>query len=256
MLPVSEATRRRIKVSLSKRVIFAGQGYNTKNFFHRDSVAVFPELKLSFNRIKKSGNSSICLYFAKLCGYGDFDTPEDLKDRLLRPGLMSLPQLVELRSYHSLVVVRDPFERALSAFLDKVGGGVVPRFAGYAGYGQANPDGFLHFLRQVAENREDLNRHFWPQTRLMYKPVKSFSLVARLENLPEELPPFIRKISGIQVDGESFKSPHPVERRQKNKITAAKEKLNMFYGPATVDLVRRIYQDDFAQLGYSNDLTG
>lgn len=251
MLRLSDDKSRKLKVSLAKRVIFRGRNYDTKTFFHRDSVAVFPELRLCFNRIKKSGNSSVCLHLSKLCGYPDYDTPEDLKDRLPRPETLSVGQLFSLRSYHSLAVVRNPYERALSAFLEKVASGTSAQFAHYPGFGEAGPDGFLKFLTYLEASQWQVNRHFWPQTLLMYKPVDAYSLVARLEDLPEVLPPFIRRISGRDLDGEALRAPHPVERRQKRKVTTARRKVDDFYTPGNREIVERIYGQDFRLLNYS-----
>ncbi|PVB62271.1 sulfotransferase family 2 domain-containing protein [Labrenzia sp. 011] len=241
----------KLKKVAAKKWFFYNKNYDVKNFFNHDNVAVFPEIRLCFNRIKKSGNSSVCAYLAEVCGYPDYDSPEALKEHLLRPEHLSFRQLASLKSYHSLVVVREPFERALSAFLDKIAHDTSERFRQYEGYHDVSADGFSRFLKHLDEKGQQVNRHFWPQTDLLYKPLEDFSLVAKLENLSEVLPPFLETVCGRTIDRDHLSAPHEMEAQKAGNVTKAKNKLKYFYREESISLVRKIYRKDFEKLEYS-----
>jgi len=58
----------KLKKSISKK-IFLNKNINFKNFYNSDCVAIFPELRACFNRIKNIGNTSIFAYSSDICGY-------------------------------------------------------------------------------------------------------------------------------------------------------------------------------------------
>jgi len=244
----------KLKRRLAEKVFLRKSDYHFRNYFNPDCVAIFPEIGLCFNRVKKSGNSSICGYLAQISGYPQFGTPAELKSFLLRPETASIGQLKQARSYHSLVVVRNPFERSLSAFLDKVGGDRSQRFTQYAGHGDKSAVGFLKFLKHLDAMPQPGNRHFWPQTDLLYQPLEVFSLVAKLESLSSDLPPFLEKVTGQTFSGDTFRQPHQVEQAKEGKVTRAGQKILEYYCAESEQLVRKIYKRDFEELGYPETL--
>ncbi len=250
-----EAKKQKIRFAVAKHLLFRGADYNLKNYFNHDCVVIFPKLNLCFNRIKKAGNTSVCAYLAQVCGYPEFNSPYLLKETLIRPETASLTLLAKSRSYHSLVVVRNPYDRALSAFLDKVGGDKSGRFSNYRGYRDDSAQGFLEFLKHLDSLPNRGNRHFWPQTELLYKPLHTYTLVAKLENLSQDLPPFLEDLTGQSFDGSAFEKPHKVEVKKEGKIKMANEKLRHYYGDDSVSLVKKIYRNDFDLLGYPDELS-
>lgn len=250
-----EAKKHKIRFALSKHLLFRESDYNLKNYFNHDCVVIFPELNLCFNRIKKAGNTSVCAYLAQVCGYPDFDSPHLLKENLIRPETASLKLLAKSRTYHSLVVVRNPFDRTLSAFLDKVGGDKSGRFSNYGGYRDDSARGFLEFLKHLDALPNRGNRHFWPQTELLYKPLNAYTLVAKLENLSQVLPPFLKDLTGQSFDGSIFEKPHKVEVEKEGKIKMANEKLRQYYIDESINLVKKIFKNDFESLDYPDELS-
>ncbi|WP_346908787.1 sulfotransferase family protein [uncultured Roseibium sp.] len=241
-----------LKRTLVNRIFHYNSGLNHKNFYNVDCVAVFPEIGVCFNRIKKAGNTSVCAYLADICGYGDFSSSTALKKRLLKPADMSFREHWDMRSYRTLVVVRDPYVRALSAFLDKVAPGCQKQFFNYPGFGDPSPDGFERFLQRLKRSMGTANRHFWPQADLLFQPLERFSCVAHLETLTQDLGKFLASI-GVDSSCRSFDRPHDLERLEPGKVTKSARFLDNYYRAGSLKLVQELYRKDFDLFGYSID---
>lgn len=241
--------KRALLIHRNKSVLSRSQWQ--KRSITRDNLAFFPELNVTLNRIKKSGNTSLFLFFYEYAT-GVEVPPEKVNQRKESRSICSfdLRDWPEVRQSKTIVCVRDPFTRTVSGFLQKVGRGVVKKYEGYGGYGDPSAAGFSQFLSTL-EQRDwaRINRHFWPQVKLLAQPVETFSCIARLESLSQDLGQFL---SEIGLDGEAAKvleRPNISETLVQGKITNAQSRHDLL----TIENRRRIeklYTVDFDTFKY------
>jgi len=173
-------------------------------------------------------------------GRREFDLhtdPHVADDCLKRQGVLEL-----IRGQQRLVIscARNPYARVLSAYLDKVETGDISQYRELRGI---RPKSFEAFLDVVAATRpESLDSHFMPQHLNLGLPDIVYDAIFYLENIGS----LQRTLNGAVGDFalETF-APH--SRR-------AQDRMQAFYTPRTIELVRRIYATDFATLGYSTDI--
>lgn len=223
--------------------------YNVDILLHGSHVVIYPEINVCFNRIKKSGNTTISAFLTDISNNFAKETDKGFKKTLTKPRNLSPKELQNLSSLYSLVVVRDPFSRALSAFLQKVAPGTAQQYSFCAGFGNATAQGFMDFLIFLDKGGLYKDRHFWPQTDLLYQPLDHFNHVARLETLVADMRTFLTAIGQDPEHAERLARPHKVEAGT-SKITAASSKLEQYYTEPAVALVRKLYARDFELLGY------
>ena len=143
--------------------------------------------------------------------------------------------------------VRNPFVRVLSAYLNQIVTHRNPehsgRFAAQHGLGDGALS-FRDFLELIAGNPHDgMDPHWRPQYCSVVPSLVPYDFVGAVENLNHDLSLVLARIFGSTLTISDF-APHR---------TDATGKARAYYGPAEVDLVRRIYAEDFASLGYDTD---
>ncbi|MFA5898549.1 MAG: sulfotransferase family 2 domain-containing protein [Hyphomicrobium sp.] len=137
-------------------------------------------------------------------------------------------------------VVRNPFARALSGYLDKA---FHLDHREFRELRHLKTVSFEAFLRAVAAyDRHLLDDHFRPQHINLHYPALDYDSIFYLEH-PAPIGCFLEKIAP-DFKFERF-SPH---------ARGALEKLSEYYNPTTFDLVREIYAEDFDLFGYSRNL--
>ena len=152
----------------------------------------------------------------------------------------------ELREARWFSVVRNPYTRVLSAYLDKFLGdrdpNVLRPFRVRYGWPAEREPTFSEFLRIIVEDGpETLDPHFRPQTHLLLLPYTPIDFVGHVERMHEAEQWMNQMCSEIQV------------RDHRPHATGANSKLQEHYDTTTVELVQRLYEDDFATFGYSMD---
>ncbi|GAB2184771.1 hypothetical protein LAB1_20800 [Roseibium sp. LAB1] len=65
----------------------------------------------------------------------------------------------------------------------------------------------------------------------------------------------MNELTGQSFDGSIFEKPHKVEVKKEGKIKMANEKLRHYYSDESINLVRKIYKNDFESLGYPDELS-
>ncbi|SLN38456.1 Sulfotransferase family protein [Roseivivax jejudonensis] len=233
-----------------QRWMLSGRGYAPDMLASHSAVAVFPRLGIVFNRIKKSGNTSIAAFLHEVEGHAVPPTPQALKAELRSIRTLSLAETWAFPRLRSLAVVREPGARALSGFLHHVAPGTNERHAAAPGYGDRSPEGFAAFLAWLEAGNLDYNAHFRPQTALMFQPPGRFTWILRLERLSEGMRGVLRDIGEDPAAADCLAAPHEMERAQPGKLTGSRAAGADFLSPSSRAAVARLYAADYAAFDY------
>jgi hypothetical protein len=207
------------------------------------NIAVFPKLNLAFNRVKKNGNSTtVSLLYALEEGSVAKTHRAKRHSAFVRKANLTL--LMNAGGYFHFVIVRDPFSRTLSAFLNKFSKPIyVDRFGSF----DLTPEGFTRFVEWLAKSGLATDAHWNLQKKLIIGPLENFDAVLRFEDFPHCLEDLLHKRGLAFPDAAEtiLQSVHTDTR------TGADRKLEQFYSPDSIAMVRALYKEDFDFLGYS-----
>lgn len=233
-----------------------GHAIDFTTFFQNDTVALFPGLGVILNRVKKSGNSSVVAFLDDLERHaqGQTTAPTSLESvkSARRPHLASPGCVWRAGRFATLVTVRNPYTRAVSGYLDKIAHGTNPRYANYPGFGQTSPAAFETFLAAARDRRFFSNRHFYPQTALLFQPAERFTKVARLETLAVDMAAFLARIGHDPAPAARLDRPHALEARVPGKIQNSAAHPH-YLTPTARALIASLYDADFATFGYDRN---
>ena len=226
-----------------------------------DRVVFYPKHNIAFNRIAKSGNSSVILYLDEAIR-GPSSHQDDYK-QAKRTAMSSGKSLVEmsrnkqdrasLKNASFFTVVRNPWTRTLSAFLDKIANGPQEKYGSIPGFGDNSKAGFEAFVTFLGGGGLHTNHHWKPQNAALILPASHFKSICRLEHLSDELPDALKETGLVLPSSEQLQQPHRIESNQHSKLTQASSKLQRYYSPATTQAVAKLYAADFKLGSYSLD---
>ncbi|MCW8125425.1 sulfotransferase family protein [Microbulbifer halophilus] len=197
------------------------------------------DLELGFfcSRIPKAANSTIVTNLVRLkLGH---DVPSrQAKKIFTHPGRLSRADMARFDDLFKFTVVRNPYSRILSAYLDK-----IARFP----HRRGNDISFAEFLQRLADDRDFLysNAHWVPQADLLLIPAEEFDFIGKVESLDRDLAEIKQRIRPGISDEITSAGPPP---------TGAAKKLRHYYSDdALIALVASVYRDDFSTFGYSTE---
>lgn len=208
-------------------------------------LAIFPKLKVAFNRVQKNGNStSIALMHAMETGR----TPKVQMAKRNTMHYRHAPKeiLSDLKNYSFIVIVRNPYSRVLSAFLSKFKQkGYIKRYRAY----DLDAVGFLEFLKWLEKDGLSKDSHWDFQRKRMIGPPSSFDHVLRFEEFPlcltklltkqqAKLPQSSREL--LSTTGLSFR-------------TGSNQLLSQLYTSHSIEIVQSLFKKDFELLEYPID---
>lgn len=177
------------------------------------------------------------------------DDPHDrLHDPFVKNVFANSYNAASLANAKFFSVVRNPFVRTLSAYLDKIGSDRDPAIWGpFARRFRLDPKvtkaelSFRDFLIMIcSEHDELLDPHFCPQYVNLLWPICRPAFVGRLEQM-HSVGEFLRS---NDVALETF-IPH---------ATKARDNLYQYYREENIELVRQKFIDDFRIFGYGDSL--
>ena len=167
-----------------------------------------------------------------------------------------------------LTMVRNPFTRVLSAYLDKIARRIDAQktaerrpdrvfddmVASIDAYrremGSAAPEqiSFEVFLRWVeaGQSPDCANEHWAPQSTLIGRWTDRFHGIGRFEAMDRDAPLILQSM------GAAF--PFPTQTDVRFPATDAADRIEQFFTDDAVERVRRIYAADFAAFGYPTTL--
>lgn len=164
-----------------------------------------------------------------------YPKPSDLSPRIQR---------VALESYSFVTFVRDPFARLASAYLDKiVKGKSEKRLVDDALHKSSDETiTFEEFVDYIENGGLYTNPHWAPQVSCLPVEIQRIDLLGRVESLSEDLKSCIETIFREELNSIESLDGH---------ATNAGKRLSEFYRTRElVDRVGKLYENDFAQLGY------
>jgi hypothetical protein len=156
-------------------------------------------------------------------------------------------------SYFRFTFVRNPYTRALSSYLDKIGiGETVVKALNKAHYRELlglpvdRSVSFYEYLLAILYSMPKTpcntdHIHWMPQATLLSINAVSYNFIGRMENSVNDF----KKLSAILgIDFSISIQPH---------ATNAREHVDRYYTNKEEELVRHIYYDDFKLLAYGFD---
>lgn len=212
-------------------------------------VLLFPKYKIAYVPVPKAANSSIRAALLPLLDIDPAVVPNIYQfDGFIERRVSQCPNLPN-SDWFVFTVVRDPYARAASAFLDKV---VIrdPVLRAFRRMGVRKGDSFTDYLKIVSLwPRLSLNNHILPQTDLLFRFLGSPNFkVIKLEELGTEWPT-IR----AELEARSGKRLPDLERRN---VAKSERPWPSLYDQRSRRMVESIYSSDFEILGYASQSPG
>lgn len=194
------------------------------------------ELGMFCNRVPKAANSTIISKLVET-KYSSERGSRQAKKVFRPPSTLSKAEVEKFSELFKFTVVRDPFSRTLSAYLDKID----------RKYNQQGEKiSFKAFLQELKAGKLHSNLHWTPQTSLFLIPVDEFDFIGRFENLNNDLSTIIGRIKDTALQEEFTRKGPP--------STSASDKLRKYYDAQCVELMQSLFAKDFELLGYKNTL--
>ncbi|MCC5811245.1 MAG: sulfotransferase family 2 domain-containing protein [Ectothiorhodospiraceae bacterium] len=233
------------------------------------NALVYPEHGLLYNRVKKSGNSSIVFYLRDLVqhagsssqaaggsisgGYAD-DKRSAVGVGKKLPDL-SMRELMGVRRLYAFTIFRNPYTRCLSAFFSKSAKreSGSEKYRDVPGFDNKTPEGFEAFVGFLEDGGLYYDKHFWPQCDLLMCPPQYFARIGQLENLQQELTAIFGK-AGMEVQSSLVSNqPHAADQNHAGKVTGANARTAQFYSEPLYDRVFQLYRRDFEVGNYDRN---
>lgn len=153
------------------------------------------------------------------------------------------------KEFTTFTFVKNPFSRVLSAYLDKVKNKLPDSVDLYTAAGKTFDDEFsfdayIRTLDQIISSGARIDKHFRPQSFQCGQGKLKIDFVGYVENFKDDFREITSKIGF--ADSEIVLGV--------SHSTKAQTLLRDFYGPAEIEIVQRIYKNDFDIFGYAYDL--
>lgn len=213
-------------------------------------IAVDRSNQFIYFRIPKCANSTVCYQLAR---HSDASVGSGVaaKGSFLRGSDLRKREVAQLSNkYFLFTFVRNPFSRVASAYLDKVArlkGKQTKLLKNYYGV-QREVVSFREFCRYLEKYGREEDPHWFPQSFFVPVPTDQLHFIGYFENFDSDLNTLHCKLR-LQPSKEG------IDRRWDSHRTDAHHQLAQLYCSETIDIVRRLYRDDFQRFGYAMDPT-
>jgi hypothetical protein len=171
-----------------------------------------------------------------------FQLPEDL-----------LEEVLTSQKYFRFSVVRNPYSRLLSCYLDRItlgNGAAYRQLIRALGKEEGYTVSFSEFIRTAcAQTPFAQNNHWRLQVAEICADVIPFDFIGKQETFADDMSKIWSRIAPhrpMPKFNHSNKSP---------SVTGARSRLKDFYTEELAELVRIAYQSDFERFGYSQELS-
>lgn len=207
--------------------------------------AVSRQWRYVYLRVPKAANTTVLRALLERFPEPGLD-PENLDRAKVRAAHfrnLRARELAEVARYFTFTVVRDPYVRVLSAYLDKFrpGNKHLGRFRERVERMDGGQVSFRGFCRYLAAGGEAEDAHWMRQTRLVGLADR-LDFVGRVESLATDLPAAMARIGDAGVGAEIRRAGPPP--------TGASSRLDEHYDAECRGIVAEVYAADFARFGY------
>jgi len=170
------SARKRIAGLMRERRIYKAPFYKKYPYRHNVSIvtsnrrgAIDLERRFFFNRLPKSANTSVVTILANISGIRTL-RGQEAKRAFMRPSELNFRQVAEVDDFFKFTVVRNPYARVLSAYLDKIAYPQKVKIKGHLD-DRDMVARFSEFCKYLADGGLYKNVHWVPQTSLMLLPI-------------------------------------------------------------------------------------
>ncbi len=212
-----------------------------------DKIYINDDYQYIFFRIPKNANSFVIANLSLMQNGVCLSLAEVDRLKTHQPGINRLAWKEaeeKLTTYFTFLVVRNPYSRVASAYLDKIvrEKPQIAKVRTRLGLDTAAPVSFRQFVDYllIAGALSD-DSHWAPQSDLAPVPDRYFDFVARFETLADDMAFILQTIYG-----RSLVTPLAQEH-----ATNASSMLNNLYDQDLIDTVHQIYRQDFHRFRYS-----
>lgn len=177
--------------------------------------------------------------------------PPTLSSPMIKPYQLSYDQLEKVffsGDFFRFSFVRNPYERVLSAYLDKIvrKGPQLYKLSKRHSIPleEAEALSFSRFLNTIrSDSARDMDKHWRPQSHLTFQDKLNFSLIGKLETFESDWKIFITYLreSSLQKDAKKIVDWH---------ATSSQKKLDSYYTASEYSDVNAIYREDFERFDY------
>ncbi|WP_231573634.1 sulfotransferase family protein [Thermopetrobacter sp. TC1] len=163
---------------------------------------------------------------------------------------VDLKTLFESDEFYRFTFVRNPYTRILSSYLEKiVHGKKRNRYLKKLGFKENADVSFREFLQALTSPQKlHLNPHWAPQFHFLRPDRIRYHFIGRLEHINDHLPAVVKRIYN-DVNLNDI-----ISKEERTHATGALEKVKKYYGTDEIELVRRLYINDFIYFSYPLDI--
>ena len=266
IIKMFEVSRKRLQSSIRKFSMSRNPYFKDAILKNAKHVMLYKQVKCAYNRIKKSANSSTMMFMADALAANGYEqhlctdglSYNDYKNTSHQFGIpfnevWRPSQISELQDYFWFTVVRNPYTRLLSAFLQKGSGAQRGNavFKKFPGFDRLDPVGFTEFVSFLENGGLYENKHWSPQIKLLLVPPDRFDYIAKTENLGRDMEYIFQEIGLKPTQDSCFSRPHVSEASTEWKVTNANSCAAEFYNENICKRVYDLYKADFVEFGYA-----
>lgn len=177
----------------------------------------------------------------------------DLKDKATHGGgWWDDPTELSSDKPYTFTIVRNPYTRILSAYLDKICRRCTLREQFYWQHSIPRNENirFEEFLKLLYQPGVILDQHYRPQVENIFLGGIHIDAVFPLEN-------YASFVSEIRDSIKDFRDDHAAEGAStyQKHATNSSDKISAYYTSDAAAMVREIYHDDFEAFGYSTNIS-
>lgn len=212
-------------------------------FFMHHRGLYLPTEKVFYNRIPKAANSTMVKILLTLTELGEGDGHTHYK-RILPSHVRMPPSEVQALAsgiYTRFTVVRNPYDRVLSAYKEKIlcRRRQLSRFSSALGVSDGQIPSFETFCRFIDSGGLHRDAHWAPQSDLLLLPLEDYDVIGRVESLSGDIERIFAALG----------KPTPSVIPRVNQTERTKS-VRSHYTEDSQNIVRRLYKRDFDLFGY------